>query len=640
MNRSKAILASLRLANSLLWTRLSSTRPICTRVTHFSLLSSFTPSYHSCTSHFLINTHNQRLCFSTQAKSIVDLVIAYDWSDDLENKLEELNKKLTHETVIYILKKLDKDPPKAYNFFNWVCEENGFRPSSSVYSMMLRVLVNKESLKHFWITIRKMKEEKCYIDEETYLSILGVLKKAKMGTDVAALNHFYDRMIEENAMDGVARNVVKVILGGEWGKKVEKELEEMKIEVSDNLVIRILKELRNYPLKVVRFFRWVGECSGYEHNTITYNATLRVLTRHDSIEEFWSVFEVMKKAGHEMDIDTYIKVSRQLQKCRMMEDAVKLFELMMDCPYKPSIQDCNLLLKSISSSDSPNLDLVFRVAKKYESMGNFLSKAMYDGIHRSLTSVGKFDEAEKIMKVMKNAGYEPDNITYSQLVFGLCKARRLDEASELLDEMEANGCVPDIKTWTILIQGHCAANEVDKALMCFAKLMETNCDADADLLDVLVKGFLRQNRVTGAYELLMGLVEKARLRPWQATYKTLIEKLLGVSKLEEAMGLLRLMKKQNYPPYPEPFIQYISKFGSLQDALEFLKVLSVKEYPSSSAYLHVFQSFFNEGRHSEAKDLLYKCPHHIRNDSKISALFGSAKRGKATVPSGKESTQV
>ncbi|KAK0572293.1 hypothetical protein LWI29_029284 [Acer saccharum] len=306
----------------------------------------------------------------------------------------------------------------------------------------------------------------------------------------------------------------------------------------------------------------------------------------------------MKKAGHEMDIDTYIKVSRQLQKCRMMEDAVKLFELMMDCPYKSSVQDCNLLLKSISSSDSPNLDLVFRVANKYESMGNFLSKAMYDGIHRSLTSVGKFDEAEKIMKVMKNAGYEPDNITYSQLVFGLFKARRLDEASELLDKMEANRCVPDIKTWTILIQGHCAVNEVDKALMCFAKLMETNCDADADLLDVLVKGFLRQNRVTGAYELLMGLVEKARLRPWQATYKTLIEMLLGVSKLEEAMGLLRLMKKQNYPPYPEPFIQYISKFGSLQDALDFLKVLSVKEYPSSSAYLHVFQSFFNEGRHA------------------------------------------
>ncbi|TXG61747.1 hypothetical protein EZV62_013110 [Acer yangbiense] len=357
--------------------------------------------------------------------------------------------------------------------------------------MMLRILVNKESLKHFWITIRKMKEEKCYIDEETYLSILGVLKKAKMATDVAALNHFYDRMIKENAMDGVARNVVKVILGGEWGKKVEKELEEMKIE-----------------------------------------------------------------------------------------DAVKLFELMMDCPYKPSVQDCNLLLKSISSSDSPNLDLVFRVAKKYESMGNFLSKAMYDGIHRSLRSVGKFDEAEKIMKAMKNAGYEPDNITYSQLVFGLCKARRSDEASELLDEMEANGCVPDIKTWTILIQGQSAANEVDKALMCFAKLMETNCDADADLLDVLVKGFLRQNRVTGAYELLMGLVEKACLRPWQATYKTLIEMLLG--------------------------------FGSLQDALDFLKVLSVKEYPSSSAYLHVFQSFFNEGRHSEAKDLLYKCPHHIR----------------------------
>ncbi|KAL5748183.1 hypothetical protein ACOSP7_025213 [Xanthoceras sorbifolium] len=639
MNRSKAILTSLRLANSLLWTKLSSTQPLFTRVTHFSHLSSFRSSYRSRTSHFLNNTH-QRLCFSTQLKSILELIVAYDWCDELKNKLDELNSKLTHESVIYILKKLDKDPSKAYNFFNWVCEENGFRPSSSVYSLMLRILVNKESLKQFWITLRKMKEEKCYIDEETYLSILGVLKKAKMASDVAALNHFYDRMIEENAMDSVAKNVVNVILGAEWGNKVEKELEEMKIELSDNLVIRILKELRNHPSKVLRFFHWVGECSGYEHNTITYNASLRVLARHDSVEEFWSVVEVMKKAGHEMDIDTYIKVSRQFQKCRMMEDAVKLFELMMDGPYKPSVQDCNLLLRSISSTDSPNLDLVFRVAKKYESMGNFLSKAMYDGIHRSLTNVGRFDEAENIMKVMKNAGYEPDNITYSQLVFGLCKARRLEEASEVLDEMEANGSVPDIKTWTILIQGHCAANEVDKALMCFAKMVEKNCDADADLLDVLVKGFLGQNRVNGAYELLMGMVEKARLRPWQATYKTLIEKLLGVRKLEEAMGLLRLMKKQNYPPYPEPFIQYISKFGTVEDASDFLKALSIKEYPSSSAYLHVFQSFFKEGRQSEAKDLLYKCPHHIRKDSKISGLFGSAKSGKTTVPPGKQATQV
>lgn len=154
----------------------------------------------------------------------------------------------------------------------------------------------------------------------------------------------------------------------------------------------------------------------------------------------------------------------------------------------------------------------------------------------------------------------------------------------MLDEMEANGCSPDIKTWTILIQGHCDANQLGNALMLFAK-MQKNCDADADLLDVLINGFISQNRIDGAYKLLVEMVNIVHLRPWQATFKILIEKLLGERKLEESMNLLKLMKKQNYPPYPEPFSRYISKSGTVEDAMDFLKALSMKEYPSIGSIL-------------------------------------------------------
>lgn len=189
--------------------------------------------------------------------------------------------------------------------------------------------------------------------------------------------------------------------------------------------------------------------------------------------------------------------------------------------------------------------------------------------------------------------------------------------------MVGNECFPDLKTWTTLIQGHCAAGEVDRALFYFSKMMEENWEADADLLDVLVNGFLNQNRIYGAYTLLIELVNRARLRPWQATYRNLIQHLLGERKLQEAVSLLHLMRKSNYPPYPEPFVQYISKFGTVDDALRFLKVLSSKEYPTVSAYQHVFQSLLHQGRHSEARDLIYKCLLHIREHQAIGSLFGS-----------------
>jgi pentatricopeptide repeat protein len=358
---------------------------------------------------------------------------------------------------------------------------------------------------------------------------------------------------------------------------------------------------------------------------VIYNAVARVLARTDSIEEFWSVFEEMKSVGHELDLDTYIKISRQFQKSRMMEDAVKLYELMMDSSYKPSVSDCIMLIKSLSASDKPNLDLVSRVAKKFESTGYTLSKAVYDGIHRCLTSVGNFDEAEKIVETMKNAGYEPDNITYSQTVYGFCKLGRFEEARKVIDELQqAHGYGPDLKTWTILIQWYCRAGELDEALLSLYKMMETSCKPDADLLEVLVDGFITQKRIDGAYKLLLEISGTCRICPWQATFKKLIDSLLGVRKFEEALDLLRLMKTKQYPPYHVPFVSHISKFGTMEDAAEFLKVLAMKNYPSQKVYLQVFESLFKEGRLSEAKDLLYKCPHHIRKDRKICELFGSS----------------
>ncbi|GER38479.1 pentatricopeptide repeat-containing protein [Striga asiatica] len=626
MNKAKRILTHYRLVNSLISAHSPSSagsiHKQVTRLVHFSTF--FSPD--KIHTPIKPTSHNQRLFFSSKPESLLEIFSSNEWDKKLDKELEGSNLELTHETVMYVLKKLSKEPKKVSFFFKWAVEKNGFEPSSSIYSLVLRIYARKDFLKQFWVAIKEMKEKGCYIDEETYKTIYTTFRGSKMENEATALKHFYERLINENAMEDKVKEVVGVIKNAEWGERVEGELANMEINVSDNFVLRVLKELRGkgYPLKAFKIFKWVEENLNFKHNSVTYNGVLRVLCWEESIVEFWSVLEDMKNAGFELDLDTYIKISRQLQKNKMLVDAVKLYEHMMDSSFKPSITECNSLLRTLATHGSPNLDLVYRVVNKYEAGGNPFSKNIYDGIHRSLASLGKFDEAEEIVEAMKAAGYEPDNITYSQLVFGLCKFRRFEEASAVLDLMEEKGCAPDIKTWTILIKGHCAGYEVDKALLCFAKMVGKGFDADGELLDVLINGFLSQSRTKGAYTLLVQLVQKARLRPWQSTYKNLIQKLLMERKLEEAMDLLRLMKKQNYPPFAEPFVEYISKFGSVDDAHEFLMALSVKEYPAVSAYRHIFKSFFDNGRYSEAKDLLYKCPHHIRKHDAICALFGSA----------------
>lgn len=587
-------------------------------MTHFSLC---TPSPLLDNSHhFLLPNIHQNLYFSSKPNSIVELVLTSDWSKGLEQELEKCYPSMTHETVVYVLKRMEANPEKAWCFFNWVSAKEWYRPSSSLYGLILRVLATEETIKLFWITLRTMKTKGFYFDEEMYFPILAGFKRKNMNKDRVSLTRFYSQGIQENAMQIVVTKVVDIISGSEWGDEVMSNLAKLEIRMSDNFVTRVLKELRNCPLKAYEFFNWVGKQSGYEHDTVTYNAIARVLASTDSIEKFWSVIEEMKSVGHELDIDTYIKISKKLQKNKMMEDAVKLYELTMDGSYKPSVKDCSLLLKSISASDDPNLDLVFRVSKKYESTWHTLSKAIYDGIHRSLSGAGKLDEAESIVNHMRNAGYEPDNITYNQTIFGFCKMRKLDEACKVLEEMESCGFIPEIKTWTILIQGHCVANEVDRALLCLNRMIEKGCNADAAVLGVLIGSFLGQKRIDDAYKLLVEIVSKHGTSPRHGTYAKLIDNLLGIGKLEEALDLHCLMRNHEFTPIIEPFVQYISKFGSIEDAIKFLKSKGTPR--SHSVYFRVFKSLLGNGRLSDAKDLLSKIP-YISKRKKILELFSS-----------------
>ncbi|KAL8154017.1 hypothetical protein V2J09_011777 [Rumex salicifolius] len=484
-------------------------------------------------------------------------------------------------------------------------------------------------MKQFWGAIQEMLEKGFYLDEGTYLTIAGSLKKANLDKDVIALKHFNQRMIQENAKDDAGMDMVKLILASDWNEEVENRLHDLKIHVTDNLLMRVLKKIRHYPLKAFHFFEWVGKCQGCQLSSVAYNVMARILAQSDTIKEFQNVILDMRSKGHGMDYDTYIKISRSLQKNKMLKEVVELYEYMMDGPYPPSAQDCILILRSISSST--DVDLTSRVVKKFEFHGNTLSKELYDSIHRSLTSVGKFDEAEKIVETMKNAGYEPDNYIYSQLIFGLRKAGRLEDACKVLEEMEANGCDPDIVTWTILITGLCDAHQMDMALLYFAKMMEKNIDPDADLLDVLVKGFIAQKKLDGAYKLVVEMVKKANLKPWQATYKLLTKKLLEARKLDEALKIIPMMKRHGYPPFTEAFVLHISKLGTVEDARTLMASLSVKQLPSASAHLLVLKSFINEGRLFEAKDILYSCPPHIRSHREVMNLFG-ATESSSTVP--------
>ncbi|GJT85351.1 pentatricopeptide repeat-containing protein [Tanacetum coccineum] len=436
------------------------------------------------------------------------------------------------------------------------------------------------------------------------------------------------------SVERVGARVSKVVRGEPWGEAVEKKLLDMGVVFTSVLVKLVLENLGTDGNKAVIFFRWVEESGLFKHDEATYNALVRELGREEYVDKFWRVLGEMKDAGFEMEKGCYVLVLRQFVKKRMLKDAVDLYEVAMGGKVKPSLQDCSYLLRKIVTSSELDMELFSKVLRVYKESGNKFSSSDLNTVLKSLTSVGRYAECNKILRAMEDVGFYPDEKMQGKIGFQLSKDGKTEEASEFVDFVEGSGNVPSYKTYESLIDGYCISGHLDKAADCFQKLLKDERASSAGYaLETLTNVYCSKGKADEAYRLLLAAVSDNNVKPWHTTYKLLITKLLEQGLFNEATDLFGPMKADGYPPYLNPFVKYVSKTGTTDETLAFLSKMTDKRVPSINVYTRVFKAYFKAGRHSEAQDFLSKCPGFIKNQVDVLNLFYSMKRAKDTAAS-------
>ncbi|XP_074284185.1 pentatricopeptide repeat-containing protein At3g48250, chloroplastic-like [Silene latifolia] len=627
MNKSKLLNLSIALANSVSSTR-RNIHYYRFNSTQVNRSSNFRQFHHISLPTKTYNCYNpfnfqQNFFFSSKPESFVDLVLSNDWSQQIENELEKLNPKLTHESVVYVLMNSNTNPKKSLDFFNWVCNKNRFDPSFTPYIILLRCLVCREFISEFWNVFSEIKRKGFYLDHRDFQDINVKLTTEKLKAESVKWSKRYQEMIEKDVEKRVVNEVLKVILLSDWGDEVECKLldEKLKFPLTENFVLRIIAELRKQPLKAFRFFEFVGSWGEYEHDSVTYNAMTDVLAQPKSLVEFWDFVKQMRLKGINIDIYTYLRCSKSLPR----KDTVELFKFMMDGPYKPSLCHVTTLLSRLSNKECSGL--LYRVFGNFGSnVGNApgKSKVLYDIVHRTLCKVGKMDEAKKIVEDLRNSGYKPDNFSFGQQIFCLCKTKRFDEAGKVPEQMEVEGVVPNVKTWTMLIRGHSKGKQMTQALSCLAKMKEKNVSPDPETLLVLLNGFLSEKKFLDAYKFFTEFSKtESQVKSTKKTYKLMIQNLTEAGKLEEALQVVSMMKKDKIRVSPAPITQYIAKYGSVADAKRLLVVLSPTGTSYIPVYKEIFEAFFQQGRYSDVIDLIYTSPPRVREHTAIREMYVS-----------------
>ncbi|PKA58668.1 Pentatricopeptide repeat-containing protein [Apostasia shenzhenica] len=554
-------------------------------------------------------------------------------ADEIQAELESCGVSLSRESAYLVLQNLEGRPEIAKKFFDWVAERESQVLRSKSYNLMLGILGDKGNSGEFWDLVEIMKKKGFGISKETCLKLSASVKKAENGDDFGSfLKELYLRNCFQQ--DGrICLKICKMCNEEEDSTTIHKKLLDLGNNLSSELIASVVERLSSNPKKALVFFNWIRDQKSFKIDGPAYNAMAKVLGREDCVQEFWELLHLMSLSGYGMEKDVYFTVLGRFLNRKMVTAAVNLYEFAMNGSRKPPASDFLYLLKKLAVSKDLDTPLITRVVRIFINDGNAVKKLTFDGVLKSLRSVGRLGECDNVLKAMEEGGFVADGAVHTKVVVGLCDAGKLDKACEYVKDLEKNGRDPELKTWASLVQNQALDGELDHAISCFHEMVEKKgCGNRAcSSFEALVNGLCKNNRYEDAFKITKEMVTKKKFQPWHSSYKFLIESLVTQGSLKEAMNLLGLMKAQGFPPYVEPFFGHFSKSGTAADALSFLKSMTVKEFPSRSVFLRLFRVLLEAGRHEVAHDILSKSPGSVHNHVDVLDLFFSMKPNEAVL---------
>jgi hypothetical protein len=178
----------------------------------------------------------------------------------------------------------------------------------------------------------------------------------------------------------------------------------------------------------------------------------RVLGRQDCIEDFREVVRKMRGKGLEINRDVYVTVTDRFLKRKMVEDAVDLFRFMAGRPEKLSTDDFVFLLKKVVVTGDLDPELVTRVVRYYQNVGNVVKASAFNAVLKSLRSVGRLGDSGRVLRAMEEGAFTPDGADHEKAVLAMCDTGNLEEAYKHFAAVEESGYKFGPKVWSCLVE--------------------------------------------------------------------------------------------------------------------------------------------------------------------------------------------
>ncbi|KAG0496800.1 hypothetical protein HPP92_001491 [Vanilla planifolia] len=349
-------------------------------------------------------------------------------------------------------------------------------------------------------------------------------------------------------------------------------------EITPPIAVQVLKRIKK-PEVAFKFFTWLGEHEGFSHDSLSYSAIIKVLTKdrspsHAAIAD--SLLHTKIDLGLGATEGDYDLVLQQCVSVGRSDAGLSLLNEMIAHGFSPSVNSCRSLLEGLFHSKREN----------------FAWQLFEHILNRKITA--------------------PHPDIFNVAMKKLCIDGRLEDALELFSKMKSEDYKPNLDSFNILIKGCCEKGEMEGLCGLFKGMLDINIKPDSYTMNLLINVLCKQ----GKPEYGNFLFNHMRRVGWidrKFVYAQLVESLCSYGWWLKALKIFVKMVRRGHHPKPSLYnslLRHLCLGGRVKEAYK-LKDLTLKKGVLPG--IQVYYGLINGLCLSNRMDLVEKLLEEIKN---------------------------
>ncbi|CAO2817378.1 unnamed protein product [Amaranthus hypochondriacus] len=306
-------------------------------------------------------------------------------------------------------------------------------------------------------------------------------------------------------------------------------------------------------------------------------------------ESALKIFGLLRKQHwYKPRCQTYTKLLMMLGKCRKVEQASLLFEVMLSDGLQPTVDVFTALVNAYGTCGLFNeaFSTINDMKSVYDCRPDVYT---YSILLTSCIKHRQFDLVNQILAEMSFLGIECSTITYNTLIDGYGKAKLFEMMENLLSDMiDSDTCHPDVFTMNSFVSAYGNCGKIEKMERSYEEFQLMGISPDVRTFNILIKSYGK----AGMYqrmESVMNFMKTRFFSPTVVTFNTVIDIYGRAGNIEKMDEFFLKMKNQGMKPNS---ITYCSLVNAYSKAGKLSKVDSIlRQVENSDVILDT--PFFN-----------------------------------------------